>query len=78
MVARKPSHQNIQQEIVQEGETIRSVWQSIQLVYIDTRSEGRMTVKVMMIQEGLSKAIVPTSKMFSLNQLEQEKLLACV
>ena len=29
-------------------------------------------------QERLSKIIVPTSKTFSLNQLELEKLLACV
>ena len=32
-----------------------------------------MAVKVMMIQERLSKIIVPTSKTFSLNQLELEK-----
>ena len=49
MVAMKPSHQNIQQRIVQDEETVRSVCQSIELVYIDTRSEGRMTVKGMMI-----------------------------
>ena len=59
-------------------ETVRSVWQSIQLVYMDTRSEGKMTVKVMMIQKRLSKRIVPTSKMFSVTQLELEKFLACV
>ena len=38
---------------------LRFVWQSILLVYTDTRSEGRMTVKVMMIREWLSKTIVP-------------------
>ena len=39
---------------------------------MDTRLEGRMTVKIMMIQERLSKTTVPTSKMFSVNQLELE------
>ena len=77
MVAMKSSHQNTQQGIDQE-ETVRFVWQSIQLAYMDTRLEGRMTVKMMMIQEGLSKTTVPTSKMFSVNQLELEKFLACV
>ena len=77
MVAVKSSHQNTQQGIVQEEETVRFKWQSIQLVYMDTRSEERMTVKVMMIQERLSKVIVPTSKAFSVNQLELEKFLAC-
>ena len=77
MVAMKSSHQNTQQGIDQE-ETVRFVWQSIQLAYMDTRLEGRMTVKIMMIQEGLSKTTVPTSKMFSVNQLELEKFLACV
>ena len=77
MVAMKSSHQNTQQGIDQE-ETVRFVWQSIQLAYMDTRLEGRMTVKIMMIQEGLSKTTVPTSKMFSVNQLELEKFVACV
>ena len=77
MVAMKSSHQNTQQGIDQE-ETVRFVWQSIQLAYMDTRLEGRMTVKIMMIQERLSKTTVPTSKMFSVNQLELEKFLACV
>ena len=77
MVAMKSSHQNTQQGIDQE-ETVRFVWQSIQLAYMDTRLEGRMTVKVVMIQERLPKTIVPTSKMFSVNQLELEKFLACV
>ena len=45
---------------------------------MDTRLEGRMTVKMVMIQERLPKTIVPTSKMFSVNQLELEKFLACV
>ena len=44
---------------------------------MDTRLEGRMTVKVMMIHERLPKTIVPTSEMFSVNQLELEKFLAC-
>ena len=77
MVAMKSSHQNTQQGIDQE-ETVRFVWQSIQLAYMDTRLEGRMTVKVVMIQERLPKTIVPTSKMFNVNQLELEKFLACV
>ena len=77
MVAMKSSHQNTQQGIDQE-ETVRFVWQSIQLAYMDTRLEGRMTVKMVMIQERLPKTIVPTSKMFSVNQLELEKFLACV
>ena len=77
MVAMKSSHQNTQQGIDQE-ETVRFVWQSIQLAYMDTRLEGRMTVKMIMIQERLPKTIVPTSKMFSVNQLELEKFLACV
>ena len=38
---------------------LRFVWQSVLLVNIDTRSEGRMTVKVMMIREWLSKTIAP-------------------
>ena len=37
------------------------------MAYMNTRLEGRMTVKVMMIQERLSKTIVPTSKMFNVN-----------
>ena len=74
----KSSHQNTQQRTVQDKEIVRFVWQSIQLAYMDTRLEGRMTVKIMMIQEGLSKTTVPTSKMFSVNQLELEKFLACV
>ena len=78
MVAIKTSHHNIQQGIVQEEETVRLVWQSIQLVYMDTRSKGMTKVKTMMIQERLSKTIVPTSKMFSVNQLELEKFLVCV
>ena len=78
MVAMKSSHQNTQQGTVQDEETVRFVWQSIQLAYMDTRLEGRMTVKIMMIQERLSKTTVPTSKMFSVNQLELEKFLACV
>ena len=77
MVAMKSSHQNTQQGIDQE-ETVRFVWQSIQLAYMDTRLEGRMTVKMIMIQERLPKTIVPTSKMVSVNQLELEKFLACV
>ena len=77
MVAMKSSHQNTQQGIDQE-ETVRFVWQSIQLAYMDTRLEGRMTVKMVMIQERLPKTIVPTSKMVSVNQLELEKFLACV
>ena len=77
MVAMKSSHQNTQQGIDQE-ETVRFVWQSIQLAYMDTRLEGRMTVKVVMIQERLPKTIVPTSKMVNVNQLELEKFLACV
>ena len=72
MVVMKSSHQNTQQRTVQDKETVRFVWQSIQLAYMDTRLEGRMTVKMMMIQERLSKTIVPTSKMFSVNQLELE------
>ena len=44
---------------------------------MDKRSVGKMTVKVLMIQERLSKAIVPTSKTFSVNHLELEKFLAC-
>ena len=56
-----------QQGTVQDEETVRFVWQSIQLAYMDTRFEGRM-----------SKTIKPTSKMFSVNQLELEKFLACV
>ena len=78
MVAMKSPHQNTQQGTVQDEETVRFVCQSIQLAYMDTRLEGRMTVKIMMIQERLSKTIVPTSKMFSVNQLELEKFLACV
>ena len=78
MVVMKSSHQNTQQRTVQDKEIVRFVWQSIQLAYMDTRLEGRMTVKIMMIQEGLSKTTVPTSKMFSVNQLELEKFLACV
>ena len=78
MVAMKSSHQNTQQGTVQDEETVRFVWQSIQLAYMDTRLEGRMTVKMVMIQERLPKTIVPTSKMFSVNQLELEKFLACV
>ena len=78
MVAMKLSHQNRQQGTVQEEEAVRFVWQSIQLAYMDTRLEGRMTVKMVMIQERLPKTIVPTSKMFSVNQLELEKFLACV
>ena len=74
----KSSHQNTQQGTVQDEETVRFVWQSIQLAYMDTRLEGRMTVKMVMIQERLPKTIVPTSKMFSVNQLELEKFLACV
>ena len=76
MVAMKSSHQNTQQGIDQE-ETVRFVWQSIQLAYMDTRLEGRMTVKVMMISKRLSKIIVRTSKMFNVYQLELEKFLAC-
>ena len=76
MVAMKSSHQNTQQGIDQE-ETVRFVWQSIQLAYMDTRLEGRMTVKVMMIYKRLSKIIVQTSKMFNVYQLELEKFLAC-
>ena len=76
MVAMKSSHQNTQQGIDQE-ETVRFVWQSIQLAYMDTRLEGRMTVKVMMIYKRLSKIIVRTSKMFNVYQLELEKFLAC-
>ena len=72
MVVMKSSHQNTQQRTVQDKETVRFVWQSIQLAYMDTRLEGRMTVKMMMIQERLSKTTVPTSKMFSVNQLELE------
>ena len=71
MVAMKSAHQNTQQGTVQE-ETVRFVWQIIQLVYMDIRSEGRMTVKMIMIQ-----TIVPTSKTFIVNQLELEKFLAC-
>ena len=78
MVVMKSSHQNTQKRTVQDEETVRFVWQSIQLAYMDTRLEGRMTVKMMMIQERLSKTTVPTSKMFSVNQLELEKFLACV
>ena len=78
MVNMKSSHQNTQQGTVQEEETVRSVWQNIQLDYMDTRLEGRMTVKMVMIQERLPKKIVPTSKMFSVNQLELKKFLACV
>ena len=78
MVAMKSSHQNTQQGTVQDEETVRFVWQSIQLAYMDTRLEGRMTVKMVMIQERLPKTIVPTSKMVSVNQLELEKFLACV
>ena len=77
MVAMKLSHQNTQQGTVQDEEAVRFVWQSIQLAYMDTRLEGRMTAKVMIIQERLSKAIVPTSEMLSVNQLELEKFLAC-
>ena len=51
MVAMKSSHKSTQQGIVQEEETVRFVWQNIKLVYMDARSEGRMTVKMMMIQE---------------------------
>ena len=76
MVAMKSSHQNTQQGIDQE-ETVRFVWQSIQLANMDIRLEGRMTVKVMMIYKRLSKTIVPTSKMFNVYQLELEKFLAC-
>ena len=76
MFAMNPSRQT-QQGIVQEEETVRFVWQSIQLVYMGTRSEGKMTVKVMAIQERLSKAIVLTAKTFTVNQLELEKFLAC-
>ena len=76
MVAMKSSHQNTQQGIDQE-ETVRFVWQSIQLANMDTRLEGRMTVKVMMIYKRLSKTIVPTTKMFNVYQLELEKFLAC-
>ena len=78
MVAMKSSHQNTQQGTVQDEETVRFVWQSIQLAYMDTRLEGRMVVNMIMIQERLSKTIVPTSKMFIVNQLELEKFLACV
>ena len=78
MVAMKSSHQNTQQGTVQDEETVRFVWQSIQLAYMDTRLEGRMAVNTIMIQERLSKTIVPTSKMFIVNQLELEKFLACV
>ena len=78
MVAMKSSHQNTQQGTVQDEETVRFVWQSIQLAYMDTRLEGRMAVNMIMIQERLSKTIVPTSKMFIVNQLELEKFLACV
>ena len=78
MVVMKSSHQNTQQRTVQDKETVRFVWQSIQLAYMDTRLEGRMTVKIMMVQERLSKTTVPTSKMFSVNQLELEKFVACV
>ena len=75
MVAMKSSHQNTQQGTVQDEETVRFVWQSIQLAYMDTRLEGSMAVKVMMMmQERLSKTTVPTSKMFSMNQLQLEKL----
>ena len=47
---------------------------------MDRILEGRMAVKMMMmmIQERLSKTIVPTTKMFNVNQLELEKFLACV
>ena len=72
MVVMKSSHQNTQQGTVQGEETVRFVWQSIQLAYMDTRLEGRMTVKMMMIQERLSKTTVLTSRMFSVNQLELE------
>ena len=51
MVAMKSSHKSTQQGIVQEEETVRFVWKNIKLVYLDARSEGRMTVKMMMIQE---------------------------
>ena len=78
MVAMKSSHQNTLQGTVQDEETVRCVWQSIQLAYMDTRLEGRMVVKMIMIQERLSKTIVPTSKIFIVNQLELEKFLACV
>ena len=75
MVVMKSSHQNTQQGTVQDEETVRFVWQSIQLAYMDTRLEGSMAVKVMMMmQERLSKTTVPTSKMFSMNQLQLEKL----
>ena len=60
MVAMKSSYQKTQQRTVQEEETVRFVWQSIQLAYMDTRLEGRVTVKMMMIQERLSKTFVPT------------------
>ena len=76
MVAMKSSHQNTQKGTVQDEETIRFVWQSIQLAYMDTRLERRMPVKMMMIQERLSRTVVPKSKMFSVNQLELEKFLA--
>ena len=78
MVAMKSSHQNTQHGTVQDEETVRFVWQSIQLAYMATRLEGRMAVNMIMIQERLSKTIVPTSKMFIVNQLELEKFLACV
>ena len=78
MVDMKSSHQNTQQGSVQDEETLRFVLQSIRLAYMDTRLEGRMTVKMIMIQERWSKAIVLTSKMFSVNQLELGKFLACV
>ena len=60
MVAMKSSYQKTQQRTVQEEETVRFVRQSIQLAYMDTRLEGRVTVKMMMIQERLSKTFVPT------------------
>ena len=51
MVTMKSSHQNTQQG-------------TVQLAHMDTRLEGKVTVKLMMIQEGMSKTIVPISKMF--------------
>ena len=51
MVTMKSSHQNTQQG-------------TVQLAYMDTRLEGKVTVKMMMIQERMSKTTVPISKMF--------------
>lgn len=78
IVAMKPSHQNIQQRIVQEEETVVFVWQIIRQVYMDTESEGRVKLKVMMIQGRLAKTNVLTSKMFNVNQVELEKFFSYI